>query len=623
MVRTRRQRRKLAALLVVASIAGGVGVLAYAIHLLRPTELQTIDARFSIRGRRSPPSGIVFVAISEEAEKELTQHGLDARSPLPRKYDARVVERLRLGGAKAIALDLVFTSQTNPAEDNELIEAVGRAHGKVVLAATTVLPGGGTEVFGGEPLLRELGARAADVRLTLESNGSVRRFARAYEHLPTFPVAAAEVMTGKPVKSSLFEHGTLPIDYAGPPGTVHSISYAKVLLGDFPPHTFQNKLVIVGASSPILQDLHATSTSGSVPMPGAEIWANAAATLLQGIPLRDADGWLNILLIVVIGLAVPLGSLRLRRWRSMLDALALAVTFTVATQVAFDSGLIVTVVYPLLALALGTLGTLVVLYMSETVERERVRDVFSRFVPTGVVDEVLASADENFRLGGVERDCTVMFCDLRGFTTFSETQPAPRVIEVVNHYLNEMTEAILAAGGTLIAYLGDGILAVFGVPLEQDDHADRAVAAAREMIGTRLERFNTWLAEQGFERGFKIGVGLHSGTVMAGNVGSEQRLEYTVIGDTANTASRLEGMTKGADTMLFVSDATRERMRGSTEELSAVGEVEIRGRTSKLQVWTIRAAGARPERAGAEAEREPPGTTTSVADGRDIAAEPL
>jgi len=620
MVRTQRQRRKLAALLVVALIAGGVGVLAYALHLLRPTELQTIDARFSIRGTRSPPSNIVFVAISEQAEQELRQHGLDSRSPLPRKYDAQVVERLRRDGAKVIAMDLVFDTETKPSEDNELIEAVDRAHGKVVLAANIVLRGGGTEVFGGEPTLREIGARPGDVKLTLDSDGSVRRFSRETEGLTSFPVVSAELMTGKPVKASSFEHGTLPIDFAGPAGTFHSISYAKVLLGDFPPQMFQNKLVIVGASSPILQDLHATSTSGSEPMPGPEIWANASATLLAGIPLRDASGWLSVLLIVVIGLAVPLGSLRLRRWRSMLDALALAVTFTVATQIAFNSGLIVPVVYPLLALVLGTLGTLVVLYMSETVERERVRDVFSRFVPTGVVDEVLASADENFRLGGVERDCTVMFCDLRGFTTFSETQPAPRVIEVINHYLNEMTEAILAAGGTLIAYLGDGILAVFGVPLEQDDHADRAVVAAREMIGVRLERFNAWLAEQGFDHGFEIGVGLHSGTVMAGNVGSEQRLEYTVIGDTANTASRLEGMTKGSDTMLFISDATRERMRGSSAELTPVGEVEIRGRASKLGVWTIRPAGTHAADAGAGEDESP--AATGVGDGRDVAPEP-
>jgi adenylate cyclase len=304
---------------------------------------------------------------------------------------------------------------------------------------------------------------------------------------------------------------------------------------------------------------------------------------------------LNVALIALLGLAVPLGSLRLRGWRSLLDALALAVVFTAATQVAFNSGTIIAFVYPLLALALGTLGTLAVLYMGEAIERERVRDVFSRFVPAGVVDEVLASTDDNLRLGGVERDCTVLFSDLRGFTTFSESQPAARVIEVVNYYLNEMSEAILAAGGTLIAYMGDGIMAIFGAPLEQDDHADRALTAAREMIGPRLDRFNAWLGEQGFEHTFAMGVGLNSGPVMAGNVGSEQRVEYTAIGDTTNTASRLEGMTKNSKAMLFVAGSTRERMRTSTADLSPVGEVEIRGRTGKLAVWTIWPPGVSPD----------------------------
>ncbi len=154
----------------------------------------------------------------------------------------------------------------------------------------------------------------------------------------------------------------------------------------------------------------------------------------------------------------------------------------------------------------------------------------------------------------------MLFSDLRGFTSFSETQPAARVIEVVNYYLNEMTEAILAAGGTLISYMGDGIMALFGAPLDQEDHADRAIVAAQEMIGPRLDRFNAWLADEGFDQGFEMGVGLNSGPVMAGNVGSEQRVEYTAIGDTTNTASRLEGMTKNSEAMLFIAESTRERM---------------------------------------------------------------
>lgn len=607
---TRRGGRKTAGLLIVAVAAAGIGVLAYATGLLGRSELQTLDARFAIRGSRRPPSNIVFVQISQQAEQELESRHLRARSPLPRRYDAQVIDRLRRAGARAIAIDVEFIHETNPREDNELIEAVAHAHGKVVLGTVNVGVVGTTPIFGGSSrLLREIGARPAEVRLTLDSDGAVRRFARQYNGLASFPVVAAEVMKGGRISASTFEHGTLPIDFAGPPEAFHSISFARVMRGDFPAGEFRGKLAIVGASSPILQDVHATATTGSQTMPGPEIWANAAATLLAGVPLRDAPGWLDVLLIVLLGVVVPLSSARLRQWRSLLDALALALVFSVVVQVAFDSGLIVTYVYPLLALALGTLGTIALLYMVETIERARVHDLFARFVPADVVDQVVARAGDNLRLGAVERDCTVLFSDLRGFTSFAEQLPAARVIEVVNCYLSEMTEAILGAGGTLIAYMGDGIMAVFGAPLEQPDHADRALAAAREMIGPRLSAFNRWIAEQGHDHHFVMGVGINSGLVMAGNIGSEQRVEYTALGDTTNTASRLEGMTKDSGHMLFVADSTRERLQSPPGDLVLVGELEVRGRVAAVPVWTIAAAAtaalATDDAAAPEAARHP------------------
>jgi adenylate cyclase len=593
MDRKRRAERKAAALLVVAALAGGLGVLAYATHLLRRSELQTIDARFSIRGEQRAPGDVVLVLIDDATFAELTRQGLRSEFPFPRSYEAQVIDNLRRAGAATIALDIEFAHETDERDDLALFEALGRARGRTVLAATVVERGGRTELLGGPDHLREVGARAAEAILSQDSDGSVRRFGYGYNGLKSFPVVTAEVTTGRRISASLFEGGTLPIDFAGPPGRFRSISFAKVRQGRFPPGLFRGRTVIVGASAPVLQDVHTTATSGSGVMPGPEVLANATVTLLRGVSLRMAPGWLNLVLILTLGAAVPLGSMRVRRWRSLLDGLALTAVFTVAIQIAFNSGLIVGYVYPLLALALGTLGTLGVLYVRETIERERVRDVFSRFVPRDVVEQVLASTDGNLRLGAVERECTVLFSDLRGFTSFSESQPAAQVIEVVNYYLNEMTEAILDAGGTLIAYMGDGIMAVFGAPLEQDDHADRAVAAAREMIGSRLDRFNAWLAEQGFGRSFEMGVGLHSGPVMAGNVGSEQRMEYTAIGDTTNTASRLESLTKDSEAMLFISASTRERMHGERDHLSLVGEVEIRGRVGRLSVWTIWPDGAR------------------------------
>jgi len=584
----RKQRRKMLALLAVALLAGGIGVLAYGTHLLRRSELQTIDARFSIRGKQSQPSDVVLVGIDDHTLQELRNHQLPSQFPFPRRYYAQAIDHLRSAGAKAIVLDIEFTHpSSNEREDEALFEAVGRAHGKTALGTIEVANGGRTEVLGGPEHLREVGAQAAYVGLPEDSDGAIRRFPYAFNGLHSIAVVASELANRRPVPASRFAGETLPIDFAGPVGTVREISFYDAVRGHVPPSAVAGRVAIVGATSHILQDIHATSTSEG--MPGPEIWANAIATLLRGVPLTDAPGSLNIIVIVLLGLAVPLGSMRLRQWRSLLDALALAIVFTIATQIAFDQGLITAFVYPLLALALGTLGTLAVLYVGETIERARVHDLFSRFVPADVVDQVVASAGENLRLGAVERDCTVLFSDLRGFTSFSEKLPAARVIEVVNCYLTEMTEAILGAGGTLIAYMGDGIMAVFGAPLEQPDHADRAVAAAVEMVGPRLARFNAWIAEHGHEHKFAMGVGINSGPVMAGNIGSERRVEYTALGDTTNTASRLEGMTKGSGHMLFIADTTRVRMRHPPEGLVLVGDLQIRGRVAPVPVWTIAA----------------------------------
>jgi adenylate cyclase len=220
-------------------------------------------------------------------------------------------------------------------------------------------------------------------------------------------------------------------------------------------------------------------------------------------------------------------------------------------------------------------------------ERERLRGVFARFVPEHVVEDVLARTDDDLRLGGSRDRGTVMFADLRNFTAFSESTPPQRVIELLNEYFGEMIDAIFDHGGTLVGYRGDGLLAVFGAPIPLDDHADRALAAAREMIGPRLERFNEYLRSQDLGQGFRMGVGLNSGRVMSGNVGSERRLEYTAIGDTTNTAARLEGMTKGTPHMLFMADSTREMLHAEPDDLVYVDEFEVRGRQAKIKLWSL------------------------------------
>jgi adenylate cyclase len=271
-------------------------------------------------------------------------------------------------------------------------------------------------------------------------------------------------------------------------------------------------------------------------------------------------------------------------------ALAVLVLFLVGAQLAYNGGTIVKATQPLIGLLIGTAGALVAHYAIVTRERRHLRSLFSRFVPAQVVDEVIERVDDDLRLGGVRRDGTVMFCDLRGFTTFSEELEPERVVEVVNRYLSEMSATILANGGTLVSFMGDGIMALFGAPIEQPDHAERAVAAAREMVRDRLPRFNAWLAEHGIEHEFRIGIGLNSGPVMSGNVGSPERLEYTAIGDTTNTAARLEGMTKETGHQVYLADSTYERLPDHRDGIELVGELPVRGRQRTLRVWAITAA---------------------------------
>src|SRR4029453_13046573 len=201
---------------------------------------------------------------------------------------------------------------------------------------------------------------------------------------------------------------------------------------------------------------------------------------------------------------------------------------------------------------------------------------------------------------------TVMFSDLRGFTSFAETLEPATVINALNRYLTAMSEAILNHGGTLVAYMGDGIMAVFGAPLQQDDHADRALAAAREML-ERLEGFNDWLREEGMHEGFKMGIGLNSGAVLSGHVGSERRLEYTALGDTTNTAARLEGMTKGTPHQLYMADSTREALRTPAADLVGVGGSGARGGKAKIKRGSL----AEEAREAGDAEAPPAPATVS------------
>ncbi len=594
--------RRLRALLL---LGGALSVIAVTLildagHVLRNADLSTVDQRFRIRGEQSTPPDVVVAAYDDKTLQD------EPTFPAPRELYTQGIRNLTKAGAAVIAMDVQFsersgTSKAAKKTDADLVEAVHDAP-KVILSTTETDGSGNTKVLSFGKGLQYSGGIPAITLVRKDADGRVRQMIFSQQELVSFSMASAQAKLGRPIETP---GGTTAwINYAGGAQSVPYISYTDILHNRFDPKLVRGKVVVVGATATSLQDQHNTSTTRNALMPGPEIQAQSIQTALDGFPLRESPWWLNVLLIVVAGLAAPIAGLRLGLRPAVGIGIAVVVAFLVFAQLMFQhADRIVTVIYPFAAGVAAILLTAAIHGLTVAFEREQARDAFARFVPEAVVDQVLADAD-GVRLGGVRGEATVMFSDLRGFTSFSETLEPERVIESLNRYLTEMSEAILDHGGTLVAYMGDGIMAVFGAPLKQDDHADRALEAARDMLA-RMGGFNGWLREQGLHDGFKMGIGLNSGAVMSGNVGSERRLEYTALGDTTNTAARLEGMTKGTPHQLFISDTTKQKLTREVDDLIAVGEAEVRGRKAKVLLWSLRDDDA-------PAPAEPPSATVEA-----------
>src|SRR5215207_7470362 len=287
MRRRGRRHARVAALVLCGVLAGTLALLADAAGVFDRPEHAAVDARFDIRGDQGEPSAVAVVQIDDK-----TFDALDQQWPFPRSLHGQVLDRLTRAGARAVAFDIQFTEPTTEDEDNALIDAVDRGH-DVVLATTEVDSRGRSNVFGGDDVLREVGARPGNAGVDQDSDGVIRRFRRSIEKLETLPTVATEMATRK---EAGFPAGEQWIDFAGPPGTVRTYSYSDVLRGRFAADAFTDRIVVVGASTPSLQDVHQTSSSGRELMSGAEVVANEVTTILGDFPLRSSAGWVDAVL---------------------------------------------------------------------------------------------------------------------------------------------------------------------------------------------------------------------------------------------------------------------------------------------------------------------------------------
>jgi adenylate cyclase len=355
------------------------------------------------------------------------------------------------------------------------------------------------------------------------------------------------------------ESGRLLVNYLGPPRTVPHVSISDVLAGLVPPGTFRDKIVLVGADATGIYDTRTTPFS---PVhPGAEIHASVIDNLVTG-RFVARPGWsevYDVFAIVVLSGVAGVGLWQLSALPSVFFVAALfGAHVFVARELFVRYGVWLNMVYPLLALVATYVSITVYEYVSEQRERRRLRGAFSQYVAPVVVEEIVKNPSR-LQLGGEEKILTVLFSDLKGFTSYSERYTPQQMIELLSEYYARMTERVFACGGTLKEYVGDEMMAIFGAPIDQEDHAARACRAALEMREARRAMSREW-AERGRPE-LHARTGINTGLMLVGNLGSKYRFSYGVLGDNVNLGSRLEGLNKEYGTEILIGDATADAVK--------------------------------------------------------------
>ena len=568
---------------------------------LRLPEAWYYDLWHQLAGQRYEPRQVVIASIDDQTRLEHQDEPLVFWSP----HFARALAVLRQAGAKVIGLDFLFSvsaeswlkrlklPESDQSRTYDLPFREQLASGQVILAGDLAYDADGKEkallplpdYWGALPeKLDDVGL----VKFYPDPDGVIRRFLPAvplangeawvtFGQLLAERLAAADPSQASPLLSFL--------GFCGPPNTIPRISFRRLLLPgaeqDPQIRDLKDKVVIIAYEPSGIQDMHQTPYSRGflhIParlMSGAELHANIVETLLTGRRPRPVTIPYRLVYLVTV---LALGTLlffRLAPGPGLAALVLLALSVAVCAFVLFRSNLLLPTASLQVGLGLSYLGILGLRLTGEERERTRIRQIFGRYVSEEVVEKLLASGRQP-DLGGEALTVTVLFADIRHFTSMSESLTPHEVVELLNSYFSRVCDPILAQGGTVDKFIGDAVMAVFGSPAPHEDHARRALRAALAMA-QRAQEFDAWLAQRFVNRGlpdFRIGIGVHTGEAVVGNIGSPQRFEFTAIGDTVNTASRLEGLTKELGWAIVAS----------SETIAAAGPEVLTGRSKKLKV---------------------------------------
>ena len=386
--------------------------------------------------------------------------------------------------------------------------------------------------------------------------------------------------------------GRMFINYLGPPGMFPTYSAVQVMEGGVPREALQDKLVLVGATAVGIFDLRVTPFSGVCP--GLEIQATVLDNILRGDFIRLPANTSVTTISTVLALAIIFGLLlpRLSPMGAIAATLLLALGYLTLNYLAFSNyGLQLEVFYPLLEIAGVYTGITLQRFLVEERERVRLKKAFQSYVAPEVVNQIIKHP-ENLRLGGERRELSILFTDIRGFTSLSETLDPEALVAVLHEFLNPMSEIIVKHGGTIDKYIGDAIMALFGAPLDQPDHSRRACRTALEMVQSLKVLDQDWV-----ERGrpsLRVGIGINSGPVSVGNMGSNRLFDYTAIGDNVNLASRLEGLNKFYGTEILISATTAQHLDGDFY-FREVDLVRVKGKKHPIAIYEVLGEGTPEE----------------------------
>ena len=587
----------------------------------RALETAYYDWWHVLSGERYRPRHTVFVAIDNATLAAYKDDPLAFWAP----QLAQSLAVLRQAGAKVVGLDLIYMVSAESwlaklklrdakvSREYDTPFRAALAQGNTILITHLVdLPGGELELLQPPPdqrLLLPGGIHDLGIgNLNSDADKHVRSFFPVMIPDPGFAgltfgmqlalraadldAAQAEwAVGGKTLRRELQRH---PIGYTGPPGTIPSVSMLTLLRPDALEQpevkALRGKVAIIAAANSGTADRHFTPYSRGADaeqMTGGEIHANIVETILQGRYPRSLPAAGEIGYVASVLLACSWYFLVLRVGAAAALGLALALLAPLAAYLAFQRDLVLPVAQVQVGLACAFLMAVGLRLTGEERERARIRQMFGRYVSDEVADKLLAD-ERRPDLGGESMTVTVLFSDIRGFTTFSEKLSPHEVVEMLNAYFTRVCEPILQQGGTVDKYIGDAVMAVFGSPVRHPDHARRAVRAALGMV-REAEAFREWMRKRFPDRGlheFGIGVGLHTGEAVIGDIGTPRRKEFTAIGDTVNVASRLEGRTKDLNWRIAAAEPTIQAA-GPGVRTGGVEVLTVKGRGAPLRVFEL------------------------------------